>query len=191
VNRSLRKSPARIRSATRADVPLVLGFIKELASFERLAHEVTATEPLLRKALFGPRRVARAIICETDEGPVGFAVFFATFSTFLGRSGIYLEDLYVRPRFRGRGYGRALLSHIARLVQENGGGRLEWSVLDWNVNAIGFYESIGAQPVKDWTRFRLSGAALDRFATTKPARVVASSAGAALAPRARRRARTI
>ena len=159
-----------IRAATAGDVPLILGFIRELAAYERLAHEVIATEEGLRDTLFGPRPYAEVIIAEAGGEPAGFALFFHNYSTFLGRPGLYLEDLYVRPAARGRGIGRALLAHLARLAAERGCGRLEWWVLDWNADAIRFYRSLGAQPMADWTVFRVSGEALERLAHGDPSR---------------------
>ena len=153
-----------IRPATPSDVPLILRFIRELAEYERLAHEVVATEDGLRDTLFGPRPYAEVVIAEEEGEPAGFALFFHNYSTFLGRTGIYLEDLYVRPGMRGRGTGRALLAHLARLAVERGCGRLEWWVLDWNEPAIRFYRSLGARPMDDWTVFRVSGDALQRLA---------------------------
>jgi GNAT superfamily N-acetyltransferase len=153
-----------IRSATEDDVPLILTLIKELAEYERLSHEVVATEEMLRDSLFGERRVAEALLGYLGDDPAGFALFFHNFSTFLGRPGIYLEDLYVRPEFRGAGVGRALLVHLAGLAKERGCGRLEWSVLDWNEPAIGFYRGIGASPVSGWTVYRLTGEALENLA---------------------------
>jgi GNAT superfamily N-acetyltransferase len=153
-----------IRSATEDDVPLILTLIKELAEYERLSHEVVATEEALRDSLFGERRVAEALLGYLGGNPAGFALFFHSFSTFLGKPGIYLEDLYVRPEFRGAGVGRALLVHLAGLAKERGCGRLEWSVLDWNEPAIGFYRRIGASPVSGWTVYRLTGEALEELA---------------------------
>jgi GNAT superfamily N-acetyltransferase len=153
-----------IRGATEDDVPLLLSLIKELAEYERLSHEVVATEEMLRGSLFGERRVAEALLGYLGDEPAGFALFFHTFSTFLGRPGIYLEDLYVRPEFRGAGVGRALLVHLAGLARERGCGRLEWSVLDWNEPAIGFYRGIGASPVSGWTVYRVSGEVLEELA---------------------------
>jgi GNAT superfamily N-acetyltransferase len=153
-----------IRSATEDDVQLILTLIKELAEYERLSHEVVATEEMLRDSLFGERRVAEALLGYLGDDPAGFALFFHNFSTFLGRPGIYLEDLYVRPEFRGAGVGRALLVHLAGLAKERGCGRLEWSVLDWNEPAIGFYRGIGASPVSGWTVYRLTGEALENLA---------------------------
>lgn len=153
-----------IRPATVADVPLILRFIRELAAYERLAHEVVATEDGLRDTLFGARPHAEVVIAEEGGEPAGFALFFHNYSTFLGRPGIYLEDLYVRPEMRGKGTGRALLAHLARLAVERGCGRLEWWVLDWNEPAIRFYRTLGARPMDDWTVFRVDGDALERLA---------------------------
>jgi GNAT superfamily N-acetyltransferase len=153
-----------IRPAAEVDVPLILTFIRELADFERLSHEVVATEEALRDSLFGERRFAEVLLGYRSGVPAGFALFFHTFSTFLGKPGIYLEDLYVRPEFRGAGMGRALLVHLARLAKERNCGRLEWSVLDWNDPAIGFYKGIGASPVSGWTVYRVTGEALEELA---------------------------
>jgi GNAT superfamily N-acetyltransferase len=153
-----------IRSATEDDVPLILTLINELADYERLSHEVVATEEALRDSLFGERRVAEALLGYLEDDPAGFALFFHNFSTFLGKPGIYLEDLYVRPEFRGAGVGKALLVHLAGLAKERGCGRLEWSVLDWNEPAIGFYRGIGASPVSGWTVYRVAGEALEELA---------------------------
>ncbi len=153
-----------IRAAQPADVPLLLRFIRELAEYERLAHEVVASESELAECLFGPRPAAEALIAKWQGEAAGFAVFFTSFSTFLARPGLYLEDLFVRPALRRRGVGKALLLHLVRLAVERRCGRLEWSVLDWNQPAIAFYESLGAVAVPQWTRFRLSGAALDEAA---------------------------
>ncbi len=153
-----------IRIATEDDVPLILSFIKELAEYENLSHEVYATEDLLREYLFGERRGAEVVIGHHGEDPAGFALFFHNFSTFLGRPGIYLEDLYVTPELRGKGVGRALLTYLAKLAKERNCGRLEWSVLDWNEPAIKLYESIGAVPMNEWTVYRLTGEALDGLA---------------------------
>jgi GNAT superfamily N-acetyltransferase len=154
-----------IRGATEDDVPLILSLIKELAGYERLSHEVVATEEMLRDSLFGERRVAEALLGYLGDDPAGFALFFHNFSTFLGRPGIYLEDLFVRPEFRGSGIGRAMLVHLARLARERGCGRLEWWVLDWNEPAIGFYKSLGAEAMDDWTVYRLAGTALEDLAS--------------------------
>ena len=153
-----------IRAATVGDVSLILGFIRELAAYERLSDEVVATEASLASTLFGPRPAAEVLIAELDGAPVGFALFFTSYSTFLGRPGIYLEDLFVRPDARGRGIGRDLLARIARIALDRGCGRLEWSVLDWNVDAIGFYEKVGAVAMDDWTTYRLTGEDLARLA---------------------------
>lgn len=157
-------SGTQVREASEKDVPLVLSLIRELAEYEKLSHEVVATEEGLRENLFGERRYAEVLISEHDGAPAGFALFFHNFSTFLGKPGIYLEDLYVRPEFRGAGIGKKLLAHLARLARERGCGRLEWWVLDWNEPSIGFYESLGATAMDDWTVYRLDGGPLDRLA---------------------------
>lgn len=155
----------RIRQAVEADVPLVAALIRELAEFERLLHEVTLTEAALRDALFRERPYAEVAIAEDErEQPLGFALFFHTYSTFLGRPGLYLEDLFVRPRHRGAGVGSALLRHLARLAERRGCARLEWAVLDWNEAAIDFYRRLGARPNAGWTVYRLDGEALQRLA---------------------------
>jgi GNAT superfamily N-acetyltransferase len=155
----------KIRAATEDDVPLILMLIKELAEYERLSHEVLATEDLLRESLFGEqRRGTETVMGYYEDALAGFALFFHNFSTFLGRPGIYLEDLYVRPEFRGRGIGRGMLVYLAKLAKGRNCGRLEWSVLDWNEPAIGLYKSIGATPMDEWTVYRLSGKALDELA---------------------------
>ena len=154
----------RIRPATVQDVSLILSFIKELAYFERLSHEVVATEETLRESLFGERRVAEVVIGQQGDDPAGFALFFHSFSTFLGRPGIYLEDLYVKPEFRGMGIGRAILVYLARLTKERKCGRLEWSVLNWNEPAIRLYRGIGAVPMDDWTVYCVSDEALEELA---------------------------
>ncbi len=144
-----------IRFATENDVPLILRFIRELAEYERLAHAVVATEDTIRRTLFGNPRFAEVLIGEADGEPVGFALFFHNYSTFLGQPGIYLEDLYVRPELRGRGYGRQLLARLAEVARERNCGRLEWAVLNWNEDAIRFYRSLGAKPMDEWTVYRL------------------------------------
>ena len=163
-------SRARLRFASREDVPLVLELIRGLAEYEKLAHEVVTDVAELERALFGERCVAEVVIAEYEEQAAGFALFFHNFSTFLGRSGIYLEDLFVKPDFRGRGIGETLLSFLAALAVERGCGRLEWSVLDWNEPAIRFYERLGAEAMNEWTVFRVTGDALPalaaRFAST-------------------------
>jgi GNAT superfamily N-acetyltransferase len=153
-----------LRAAAPRDVPLVLSLIRELAEYERLAHEVVATPELLERWLFGERPAAEVVVAELAAEAAGFALYFHNFSTFLGRPGIYLEDLYVRPAFRQHGVGRALLAHLAALALERGCGRLEWAVLDWNEPAIAFYRRLGAEPMHDWTVFRVTGDALARLA---------------------------
>jgi GNAT superfamily N-acetyltransferase len=153
-----------IREADEADVPLIASLIRELAEYERLLDEVRLTEDGLRDALFGERRYAEVAIAEVEGEPAGFALYFHNFSTFLGRPGIYLEDLFVRPAHRGAGVGTALLRHLARLAAERGCGRLEWAVLDWNTQAIAFYLGLGARPAAGWSVYRLEGEALGRLA---------------------------
>ena len=150
-----------LRTATPADVPAILACIRGLAEYERLAHECIATEALLRESLFGPDRVAEVVLASREGETAGFALWFRNYSTFLARPGIHLEDLFVFPAHRGRGLGRRLLAHLARTAMERGYGRVEWAVLDWNADAIRFYESLGAVPMSDWTTFRLTGDALD------------------------------
>lgn len=149
-----------VRPAVAADLPLIAAFIRELAEYERLSHEVRFDEFLLGEHLFGARPSAEVVIGTADGEPQGFALFFRNFSTFEGRTGIYLEDLFVRPEARGRGLGKALLLHVARLAVERGCARLEWSVLDWNEPAIGFYRKLGARPLDEWTVMRVDGEAL-------------------------------
>ena len=150
-----------IRPAQPTDVPVVAELIWQLARFEKLEDEVVLTDELLRVGLFGPHPYAEAVLAEEDGEPVGFALFFHTFSTFLARPGLYLEDLFVLPEHRGRGVGRTLLSHLARLSLERGCGRLEWAVLNWNKDAIRFYERLGAKPNSEWTVYRVAGEALN------------------------------
>ncbi|WFF72235.1 GNAT family N-acetyltransferase [Proteiniclasticum sp. QWL-01] len=147
------------RYATESDVPLILDFIKKLADYERMADEVIATEDLLNEWLF-ERNKAEVLFLVVEEKEVGFALFFHNFSTFLGRAGIYLEDLFVLEEHRKKGYGRAILRKLAQIARERGCGRLEWWCLDWNKPSIDFYRSLGAQPMEDWTVFRLSGSTL-------------------------------
>jgi GNAT superfamily N-acetyltransferase len=154
----------RIRGAAIADCPLILQFIRELAEYEKLSDKVVATVDDLRKHLFGETEQARVIIAELDRAPVGFALFFSNFSTFLGQPGLYLEDLFVRPAWRGRGIGRALLRAIAQTAQERNCGRIEWAVLDWNRPAIDFYRSLGAVQLDNWLLNRVSGDALKKLA---------------------------
>lgn len=153
-----------IRSARPSDTKTILDLIRQLAAYEKLLHEVVGDEALLERHLFGPRPAAEVLIAERGETPVGFALFFSTFSTFLARPGIWLEDLFVVPEARGQGIGKALLSKVAEIAYERGCGRLEWSVLDWNEPAIGFYKSLGAVPMDEWTTYRLTGEALAKVA---------------------------
>ncbi|MCP5523514.1 MAG: GNAT family N-acetyltransferase [Verrucomicrobiales bacterium] len=152
-----------IKSATAADCALLLSFIRQLAEYEHLSHEVVADETGLRESLFGERAGAEAVIGYLDGKPAGFALFFQNYSTFLARPGIYLEDLFVKPECRGRGVGQALLKHVAREAVRRKCGRFEWSVLDWNQPAIDFYRKLGAAPLNDWTIFRVTGEALERL----------------------------
>ncbi|MES1929209.1 acetyltransferase [Salinisphaera dokdonensis CL-ES53] len=157
-------SDLTIRSAERADAALILRFVQELAVYEEAADEVVATEATVEESLFGDAASAFAFICEDAGEPVGFAVCFYNYSTWLARNGLYLEDLYVTPDARGRGAGKALLKYLARLAVEQGCGRFEWSVLNWNTPAIEFYEAAGARPQSEWTTYRLTGDALVAFA---------------------------
>jgi GNAT superfamily N-acetyltransferase len=158
------KSEVKVRPAVESEVGLVLDFIRELAEFERLAHEVLASEEALRAALFGARPYAEVVLATVEGEPVGFALYFHTFSTFLARPGLYLEDLYVRPAARGHGVGSYLLSYLARIALERGCGRLDWAVLDWNEAALGFYRKLGAEVKAEWKICRLAGTALTRVA---------------------------
>jgi GNAT superfamily N-acetyltransferase len=160
-----------IREAARGDIGLILALIRELAEYEKLSGEVSATEERLEECLFGPRRYAEVLIAEEDGAPAGFALFFHNYSTFLARPGLYLEDLFVRPQFRGRGIGRSLLGRLAGIARERRCGRLEWAVLDWNEPAIRFYRSLGAAPMDQWTIFRLSGSHLGALADQSAAAV--------------------
>ena len=153
-----------IRPADAHELPLVLEFIRELAVYERLEHEVQVTTADLAVALFGPRPFAEVVFACLEGEPVGFALFFQNFSTFLGKPGIYLEDLFVRPQARGHGIGRRLLAWLAHTTLERGCARLDWAVLDWNLPSIGFYRSLGAVAQDEWTTMRVSGAALERLA---------------------------
>lgn len=157
-----------IRPAVEADVPLIHSFIRELADYERLTHVVTTTDERLRKTLFGPRPAAEVLIASVDSAPAGFALFFQNYSTFLAQPGIYLEDLFVRPAYRGRGIGRQLLGRLAALARERDCSRVEWIVLDWNESAIKFYESLGAKPMSDWRIFRLTGESLNKACDANP-----------------------
>ncbi len=154
----------RIEETSPQDVPLILAFVKELAEYERLSESVKVTEEDLREALFGERPIIFAVIGYYEDEPVSFALFFHNFSTFIGRPGLYLEDLFVRPHMRGRGFGRAMLVYLAQVARERRCGRMEWAVLNWNEPAIKFYKSLGARPLDDWIVFRLSEDALDKLA---------------------------
>ena len=156
--------PCTLRSATAADVPLILSLIRDLATYEKLLHEVVATEDSLRRTLFDEMPAAHVVIAEEDGQPAGFALYFFNYSTFLSKPGIYLEDLFVKPEFRGRGTGKALLLHLAKIANARGCGRMEWAVLDWNEPAKGFYKKLGAVPLADWRVMRLTGAALAQYA---------------------------
>ncbi len=154
----------RIRDAAPGDEATILGFIRELAEYEKLAHEVTGTQADLTKTLFCANPKAHALIAEDDDGPFGYALYFFNYSTFLCRHGLYLEDLYVRESRRGCGAGKALLARLAEIAQANDCGRMEWWVLDWNAPSIEFYKSLGAEAMDDWTVYRLTGEALSRLA---------------------------
>lgn len=157
----MRPDTASIRFATGADAPVILRFIRALAEYEKLAHECIATEEALRATLFGDRPYAEVLLIEEGGAAHGFALFFHNYSTFLARPGIYLEDLFVGPAQRGKGYGKALLAKLAEIAVARGCGRLEWSVLDWNQPSIDFYLSLGARPMEEWTVYRLDGDALE------------------------------
>ncbi len=157
----------RIDPATEHDIPIVLGLIRALADYEKLADAVVATEDSLCRTMFGSKPEAEAVIARVNGEAVGFALWFHNYSTFLGRRGLYLEDLFVLPPWRGHGIGRALLAHLARVAVERGCGRMEWAVLDWNEPAIGFYKRLGAQPMDEWTTFRLTGEALSKLGGEK------------------------
>lgn len=157
-----------IRFANAADCAVILGFIRALADYEHLAHEVTADEAQLRATLFGERPAAEVLLAELGGAPVGFALFFPSYSTFLGKPGLYLEDLFVQPAMRGRGCGLALMSALARIAVERGYGRFEWSVLDWNEPSLEFYRRLGAAPLSEWTVHRLVGAPLAALADRWP-----------------------
>ena len=155
-----------IKPATPADVPTILRLIRELAEYERAPDDAVATEPQLHEVLFGEKPSAKVLLAREGAEPVGFAVYFFNFSTWLGRPGLYLEDLFVRPEARGRGYGKALLVRLAQIAQERGCGRMEWAVLDWNEPAIGFYKKLGAKPMDEWTVFRLTSDRISALAET-------------------------
>ncbi|PZR77314.1 MAG: N-acetyltransferase [Chthoniobacterales bacterium] len=156
-----------IRDATVADVPTILQLIRDLATYERAPNDVVATEESLREVLFGPEPSAKVLLAFAEDQPVGFAVYFFNFSTWLGRPGLYLEDLFVKPETRGHGYGRALLVELAKIARERGCGRMEWAVLDWNEPAIKFYKSLGAKPNEEWTVFRLTRDGIEALAGAK------------------------
>jgi GNAT superfamily N-acetyltransferase len=153
-----------IRSATPADVPTILGFIRELAEYERMTHEVVATEAIIAESLFGPRPAAEAIIADVDGKAVGYACYFTSFSSFLGRGGVYIEDIYVQPHIRGCGIGKQLMTRIAQTAVERRCGRLEWAVLNWNEPSIAFYKSLGARAMAEWTVYRVTGVELQTLA---------------------------
>jgi GNAT superfamily N-acetyltransferase len=155
-----------IRQATEQDIPLICSFIRQLAEYERLLHEAVVTEETLRQNLFGTRRYAEVLLGFADDQPVAFAVFFHNFSTFLGRPGLYLEDLFVVPEMRGKGIGQSMLVELAKIAHERGCGRVEWAVLNWNEPAIKFYKNLGAASLDDWTIFRVTGEAFERLAAT-------------------------
>lgn len=159
---------ADVRFATAADVPAILGLIRELAEYERLLDQVVANEASLHRALFGERRYVEALVASLAGETVGFALFFHNFSTFLGKPGVYLEDLFVRPAYCGQGLGKALLTRVAQIAVERDCGRMEWSVLNWNEPSIRFYESLGAKPMSDWTTYRLTGDALSSLGSPLP-----------------------
>ena len=154
-----------IRQASIEDCPLILQFIKQLADYEKLLHEVVANVTTLEESLFGDRPYAEVVIAEHQDQPVGFALFFHNYSTFLGQPGLYLEDLYIQPEMRGKGFGKTLLAYLANLALERNCGRLEWWVLDWNQSAKDFYQSLGAEPMDDWTVNRVTGDALSKLAS--------------------------
>lgn len=156
-------STLHIRDAEAADSELILHFVRELARYEKAEHEVVATRADIEASIFGEQSSVRALICEADGQPIGFAVYFFNYSTWQGRRGLYLEDLYVSPEYRGSGAGKALLRHLARIAVTGGCGRFEWSVLDWNEPAIKFYESIGAKAKSEWVGYQLAGEALVAF----------------------------
>lgn len=153
-----------IKKTTKDDIPLIFSFIKELAEYEKLSHEVVATEQTLTTMLFGDKPYAEVIIGYLNNSPVSFAIYFHNFSTFLGQPGIYLEDLFVKPEFRGQGLGQKMFVYLAQIAKDRQCGRFEWSVLDWNELAIGFYKRMGAKPMDGWTVYRASGKALEDLA---------------------------
>lgn len=164
-------SDLAIRFAAPDDAPTILAFIRELAEYEKLLHEVVADEEAIRSTLFGPKPAAEVLIGQLGGEPVGFALFFQTYSTFLGRPGLWLEDLFVRPPARGKGVGAALMAALARVCVQRNYGRFEWSVLDWNEPALGFYATLGAAPMSEWTEQRVTGPALEALAQRWPSPV--------------------
>lgn len=171
-DRSVNAEPTpelRIQPATREDVPVILRLTRGIAEYERLAHEVVATEEILLESLFGPRPAAEVLIGYVGDEPVGFAVYFQNFSTFLGRPGLYLEDVFIVPEHRRHGFGRRLMKRVARIAVERGCRRMEWSVLDWNEPALNLYDRIGARRMNEWVSYRLAGDALRRFAMEESA----------------------
>jgi GNAT superfamily N-acetyltransferase len=160
-------SKLRIAPATEQDLPVILDLIYALAKYEKLADSVTATEERLRATLFGSKPAAEVLLAYWEEECAGFAVFFATYSTFLAQPGLYLEDLYVKSDMRGKGIGLGLLKHLARIAADRGSGRLEWGVLNWNQPAIRFYQKLGAEPMDEWTKYRLAGDALKNVALSE------------------------
>ncbi len=156
----------QVRDARVEDADLILRFVKELALYEKEPEAVVATGADIRASIFGSDSIVKALVCELNNEPVGFAVYFYNYSTWLGRKGIYLEDLYVSPQYRKVGAGKALLKHLAQVAVAEGCGRFEWSVLNWNEPAIGFYESLGARPMDEWTVYRLTGAELEALASS-------------------------
>lgn len=156
-----------IKKACKNDTPLILSFIRQLAEYEKMSDEVVATEELMEEVLFGSNPAAEVVLAYYGEEPAGFAIYFFNFSTFVGRPGLYLEDLFVKPELRGKGIGKALLIHLAKIALERKCGRFEWSVLDWNEPAINFYKSLGAKPMDEWTVFRVDGEKLKSLAEAK------------------------
>ena len=157
----------KLRFASEKDIPTILYFIKELATYEKLEHEVVATSEVLKESLFGKHKNAEVIIGAYKSKPVAFALFFHNFSTFLGKNGIYIEDIYVKPEYRGKGFGKSIFSFLAKLAKDRNCGRLEWWCLDWNKSALKFYKSLGAKPMDEWTVQRISGKDLDQLAGEK------------------------